>query len=68
MLGEALELEFGVDLTFGPALEEGFYYDAYMGDSVLTEAEKPKIEKRMQQVCKCTLAHTAAHGHVIGVY
>ena len=32
MLGEALELEYGVDLTIGPALEEGFYYDCYMGD------------------------------------
>jgi threonyl-tRNA synthetase len=34
VLGEALELEFGVDLTIGPALEEGFYYDCYMGDRV----------------------------------
>jgi hypothetical protein len=32
VLGEALEMEFGVDLTIGPALEEGFYYDCYMGD------------------------------------
>ena len=32
LLGQALELEFGVDLTIGPALEEGFYYDCYMGD------------------------------------
>jgi threonyl-tRNA synthetase len=32
VLGEALELEYGVDLTIGPALEEGFYYDCYMGD------------------------------------
>lgn len=34
MLGEALEMEFGVDLTIGPALEEGFYYDCYMGEKV----------------------------------
>lgn len=34
VLGEALEMEFGVDLTIGPALEEGFYYDCYMGDKV----------------------------------
>lgn len=27
MLGQALELEYGADLTIGPALEEGFYYD-----------------------------------------
>jgi threonyl-tRNA synthetase len=34
VLGEVLELDFGVDLTIGPALEEGFYYDCYMGDKV----------------------------------
>ena len=34
MLGEALEMEFGVDLTIGPSLEEGFYYDCFMGDKV----------------------------------
>jgi threonyl-tRNA synthetase len=34
VLGQSLELEFGVDLTIGPALEEGFYYDCYMGDKV----------------------------------
>jgi threonyl-tRNA synthetase len=34
VLGQALELQYGVDLTIGPALEEGFYYDCYMGDKV----------------------------------
>ena len=34
LLGQALELEYGVDLTIGPALEEGFYYDCFMGDKV----------------------------------
>lgn len=34
VLGQALELEFGVDLTIGPSLEEGFYYDCFMGDRV----------------------------------
>jgi hypothetical protein len=42
-LGQVLELEFGVDLTIGPALEEGFYYDCFMGDKV-----------RAQQLCGCT--------------
>jgi threonyl-tRNA synthetase len=40
VLGQVLELEFGVDLTIGPALEEGFYYDCYMGD---------KVRKQQQQ-------------------
>lgn len=50
VLGQALELEFGVDLTIGPALEEGFYYDCFMGDRTLSDAEKERIVKRMQQV------------------
>ncbi|KIZ00239.1 threonyl-tRNA synthetase [Monoraphidium neglectum] len=52
VLGEALEMEFGVDLTIGPALEEGFYYDCYMGDKTLAEAERPSIEKRMEAAVK----------------
>eukprot|EP00967_Tisochrysis_lutea_P019063 scaffold21649_cov24-Tisochrysis_lutea.AAC.6 len=36
VLGQALELEFGADLTIGPALEEGFYYDCFLGDKVCT--------------------------------
>ena len=32
VLGEALEALFGVRLTIGPHVEEGFYYDCYMGD------------------------------------
>ena len=50
MLGEALEDLFGVHLTIGPAIDEGFYYDCYMEDRVLTEADKPAIEKKIAQV------------------
>ena len=50
VLGQALELEFGADLTIGPALEEGFYYDCYLGDKTLSDAEKARLTKRMQQV------------------
>ena len=50
ILGQALELEFGVDLTIGPSIEEGFYYDCYLEDGrTLTDADKAAIEKRMQQ-------------------
>lgn len=52
VLGEALELEYGVDLTIGPALEEGFYYDCYMGERTLTEPEKARLEKRIEAVAK----------------
>ncbi|KAL4538973.1 hypothetical protein Ndes2437A_g01958 [Nannochloris sp. 'desiccata'] len=53
LLGQALELEFGADLTIGPALEEGFYYDCYLGDDKnLAEADKERIVKRMQTSVK----------------
>jgi threonyl-tRNA synthetase len=51
VLGEALEAEYGVDLTIGPSIEEGFYYDCYMEDRVLSDVEKPQLEKRIEQVC-----------------
>jgi len=50
VLGEALEACFGVRLTIGPALEEGFYYDCYLGeDRSLGDAEKPVLEKKIEQ-------------------
>ena len=49
MLGEALEACFGVRLTIGPALEEGFYYDCYMEDRTLTDADKAALEKKIEQ-------------------
>ncbi|CAL8462423.1 g1956 [Coccomyxa elongata] len=52
VLGEALEACFGVRLTIGPAIEEGFYYDCYMGDRTLTDAEKPMLEKKLEQIMK----------------
>ena len=52
VLGQALELEYGVDLTIGPAIEEGFYYDCFMGDKTLGESDKDKIKKRMELAVK----------------
>ena len=34
VLGETLELEFGVHLTHGPPTEDGFFYDSYTGKDV----------------------------------
>lgn len=50
VLGEALESCFGAKLTIGPALEEGFYYDCFLGERTLTEADKAALEKRIQEV------------------
>ena len=50
VLGEALELEYGADLTIGPAIEEGFYYDCYLGEKTLTPDNVEEIEKRMKAI------------------
>ena len=55
VLGEALESCFGAKLTIGPALEEGFYYDCYLGERTLTEADKAALEKQIQQVRSAAL-------------
>ena len=52
MLGEVLELTYGCDLTIGPSLEEGFYYDCFLGDRSLTEDDCRTVEKAMEKVVK----------------
>ena len=34
VLGETLEIEFGVHLTHGPPTDDGFFYDSYTGTDV----------------------------------
>ena len=36
----------------GPVVEEGFYYDVDLGDSVITEEDLPKIEHEMKKISK----------------
>ena len=36
LLGQALEMKFGSYLCIGPALNNGFYYDSYIGDKRIT--------------------------------
>ena len=35
---------------FGPAIENGFYYDIDFGDEVITDADFAKIEKKMREL------------------
>ena len=35
---------------FGPAIEEGFYYDVDFGDKQITDADFPAIEKEMHKI------------------
>lgn len=39
-------------VTIGPAIENGFYYDFYRQDKPFTADDLPIIEKRMQQIIK----------------
>ena len=45
VLGAGLEQLFGAYLCMGPALNPGFYYDAYMGKETLGPDQFPDIEK-----------------------
>jgi len=52
VLGEALELEYGADLTIGPAIDEGFYYDCFLGERTLTPEDTEIIKGRMEKIIK----------------
>ena len=53
LMAEALEDLFpGVKFGIGPAIENGFYYDVDLGDNQLTDADFPKIEKRMLELAR----------------
>ena len=40
------------DFAFGPATENGFYYDVDLGDTRLTDEDLAAIEKEMRRICK----------------
>ena len=40
------------DFAFGPATENGFYYDVDLGDTKLTDEDLVGIEKEMKKICK----------------
>merc|ERR1711935_586220 len=53
ILGECMERYFGGRLCYGPDIEDGFYYDMWMGErTVSSEADMPKLEKLYQQMMK----------------
>lgn len=53
LLGQALmNLWPNAHLGFGPAIEEGFYYDIDLGDYILKEEDLPKIEEEMKKCAK----------------
>ena len=52
ILGAALEGVYGSHLTIGPALQDGFYYDSYMGKHSITEEDLKGIETKALETCK----------------
>lgn len=50
ILGESLELDYGVHLCYGPPTQDGFYYDAHSGNEKFTQDDYKKIETRAQKV------------------
>ena len=54
VLGQALEQMYGVDLTIGPTIEEGFFYDCFMGAGrgTLTHDDWPAITAQMETAVK----------------
>mmetsp|Transcript_8687 Transcript_8687/g.10717 ORF Transcript_8687/g.10717 Transcript_8687/m.10717 type:complete len:166 (+) Transcript_8687:234-731(+) len=51
VLGETLELEFGVHLTHGPPTSDGFFYDSYTGKDIFSEKNYATIEKVAKKIC-----------------
>ena len=52
MLGECIECELGAQLTVGPPVETGFFYDCYMGSGSLTEGDYKPLEKKATAIIK----------------
>ena len=44
LLGQALEELYGAWLTHGPPLDNGFFYDSYMGTQSISQDNYQKIE------------------------
>jgi len=52
VLGAALEREFGGMLTVGPAVQSGFYYDVFLGERRLSEADFPAIQQAAEAIVR----------------
>ena len=49
LLGQSLETNFGAWLCHGPSLEQGFFYDSFMGTHKISQADYENIEKEIKQ-------------------
>ncbi len=63
LMAEAIEALYpGTKFGIGPAIENGFYYDVDTGDDVIiTDADLPKIEKKMKALSALKNRYQRAH-------
>ena len=53
LMAEALEALYpGIKFGIGPAIENGFYYDVDLGGATITDADLPKVEKKMLELAQ----------------
>lgn len=53
LMAEAIEALYpGTKFGIGPDIENGFYYDMDLGDTVISQDQLPAIEKKMQELAK----------------
>jgi len=50
-LGYALECLFSAQLGHGPATESGFFYDAFVGDKVMSPEDLAAIDAKVKELC-----------------
>ena len=46
------------DFAYGPATDNGFYYDVDLGEKKISEDDFPAIESEMKKICKENLKFT----------
>eukprot|EP00904_Undaria_pinnatifida_P009307 jgi/Undpi1/5506/HiC_scaffold_2.g00785.m1 len=51
-LGLAMEKKYGCHLTHGPPVDNGFFYDCYMGGSSVGEKDLKDLDKEVSRCCK----------------
>nr|XP_025748882.1 probable threonine--tRNA ligase 2, cytoplasmic isoform X2 [Callorhinus ursinus] len=52
ILGEAMELYYGGHLCYGPPIENGFYYDMFIGDRAVSSTELSALESICKTIIK----------------